>query len=360
MDSQVASDGEAASSSRTGEEGATGSACTVAVVVPFFQREPGILLRSLDSLRAQRLPAGVRLKVVVVDDESPVPAEVELASFALAAPHEIVMLRQSNGGPGAARNTALDSLDPASVEFVAFLDSDDCWSPHHLARALETLSGDADFVFTDHERWYSEQSWFSASEAMRRWEKEESPPFAKVQGSEVAFQFKTGFAFNAFLQDYLAQTSTVVYRFSQLPEVRFDHLLRRAGEDHMFWLDIASRARKVRFLREANVRCGEGVNIYYSSLSWDHPDASRRLANILKFFEKLRKRFDLSESDEASLRRRNWALQKMLAWVWTRRLLKTRRLDLAALSPAIEERRSLIFSLPLALLASIFSRPVTW
>lgn len=44
-----------------------------AVIIPFYQREAGILSRALDSVDGQILPEGHSLTVFVIDDESPCP-----------------------------------------------------------------------------------------------------------------------------------------------------------------------------------------------------------------------------------------------------------------------------------------------
>jgi succinoglycan biosynthesis protein ExoW len=43
----------------------------VAVIIPYYQRDPGILRRALDSVRGQELPDAVRVHVYLVDDGSP-------------------------------------------------------------------------------------------------------------------------------------------------------------------------------------------------------------------------------------------------------------------------------------------------
>uniref|UniRef100_UPI0025B1EDF9 mycofactocin biosynthesis glycosyltransferase MftF n=1 Tax=Amycolatopsis solani TaxID=3028615 RepID=UPI0025B1EDF9 len=80
------------------------------VVVPVFGRA-GPLARCLAGL-------GDRHPVLVVDDGSEDPAAI--AAVAVAHGAEVVR-RDVNGGPGAARNTALDHV---STELVAFVDSD--------------------------------------------------------------------------------------------------------------------------------------------------------------------------------------------------------------------------------------------
>ena len=118
-----------------------------AIVIPFFQRETGILLRSVSScLRQERIdPASI----VIVDDGSPVSAMSELASLDEVSRKRIRVIEQKNSGPGAARNTALASLND-KVRYVAFLDSDDEWSNDHLANALHALQAGYDAYFADH------------------------------------------------------------------------------------------------------------------------------------------------------------------------------------------------------------------
>src|SRR4051812_6876591 len=133
---------------------------TVGVVIPYFQRERGLLRRSVDSVIAQELPSNVRLNVVIVDDSSPWPARDELAEHPLLIRSELTIIKQPNGGPGAARNAALDFMSSEEIEYVAFLDSDDAWYPLHIATALEYLQG-CDLYFDN--TWEDERDFFSYS-----------------------------------------------------------------------------------------------------------------------------------------------------------------------------------------------------
>ena len=53
---------------------------TIAVIIPFFQREAGILGRALKSIADQNYPNSA-LYVIVVDDGSPVSAESEIGKW---------------------------------------------------------------------------------------------------------------------------------------------------------------------------------------------------------------------------------------------------------------------------------------
>jgi len=91
---------------------------SVTVVVPARDR-PDLLDRCLTSL-------GSEVPVVVVDDASRRPHRVA----AVCRDHGAQLLRREvNGGPGAARNTALDLID---TDLVAFVDSDCTVGPEWL------------------------------------------------------------------------------------------------------------------------------------------------------------------------------------------------------------------------------------
>jgi len=98
------------------------------VVIPVYNRAH-LLAKTLASVFAQ---SEQDFEIVVVDDGSKDDPEAVL--LALGDPR-LVFIRQANGGGGAARNTGIDR---ARGKFVAFLDSDDQFMPHHLSdmRAL--------------------------------------------------------------------------------------------------------------------------------------------------------------------------------------------------------------------------------
>jgi succinoglycan biosynthesis protein ExoW len=52
----------------------------LAVIIPFFQHESGLLARALDSVASQHIPEGWSVEVIVVDDGSPRQAQDEARS----------------------------------------------------------------------------------------------------------------------------------------------------------------------------------------------------------------------------------------------------------------------------------------
>jgi glycosyltransferase involved in cell wall biosynthesis len=93
------------------------------VVIPVFNRAES-LVRAIDSVRAQSFRD---FEIVVVDDGSTDDPRAALEKF---VDPRIRYIHQDNAGGGAARNRGIDE---ARGSFVAFLDSDDVFLPHHLA-----------------------------------------------------------------------------------------------------------------------------------------------------------------------------------------------------------------------------------
>jgi hypothetical protein len=98
------------------------------VIIPVFNRAT-VLGTAIASVLAQTCQD---FEIVIVDDGSTDDPAATVAGF---ADPRIRLLRQDNRGGGAARNTAIDA---ARGRFIAPLDSDDVFLPHHLA-AMKAL-----------------------------------------------------------------------------------------------------------------------------------------------------------------------------------------------------------------------------
>ena len=121
----------------------------IAVIIPFFQRRAKLLGITVASIMAQRV-GDARFTIVIVDDGSPVPAEDALKDVPVPDPHRLIVVRQPNGGPGAARNRGIEEALKLGSDFVAFIDSDDAWAPDHLARGIDALrEEESDYYFSD-------------------------------------------------------------------------------------------------------------------------------------------------------------------------------------------------------------------
>lgn len=105
------------------------SAPFFSVVIPVFNRA-GPLARAIESVRAQTFQD---FEILVVDDGSTDDPRAVVDSF---GDPRIRYFRQANAGGGAARN---HGIDEGQGQFVAFLDSDDAFLPHHLASMHKLL-----------------------------------------------------------------------------------------------------------------------------------------------------------------------------------------------------------------------------
>ena len=187
----------------------------VGVVIPYYQREQGLLRRALQSVATQSLPPDVRMTIVVVDDESPWPAEKEVAGLAWPPSCELIVTRQLNGGPAAARNTGIEQFGLGKVDYVAFLDSDDTWFPQHISTALDFLR-DSDFYFAncirgDVDR-FQFQPWILQNH-VRKGRGVYEPPTGSLSGDD---------AFETLLRHCLPGTPWVVYDYKHHGGLRFD------------------------------------------------------------------------------------------------------------------------------------------
>jgi glycosyltransferase involved in cell wall biosynthesis len=98
------------------------------IVIPTFNRAAH-LRHALDSVFAQTFSD---YEVIVVDDGSTDDTEMVANHYG----SRIRFFRQSNQGPGAARNVGIQE---ARGEFVAFLDSDDIWFPWTLKNLQQVV-----------------------------------------------------------------------------------------------------------------------------------------------------------------------------------------------------------------------------
>lgn len=101
----------------------------VSVIMPVYNGEQYVE-QALESVFKQDYQP---FEVILVDDGS----TDRTATIARSFEPRIRYCFQDNGGPSAARNRGLDA---ATGEFLAFLDSDDCWTPNNLSVLFNEFS----------------------------------------------------------------------------------------------------------------------------------------------------------------------------------------------------------------------------
>lgn len=306
----------------------------VAVVIPFFQKEAGILRRAMVSVLKQDLPANIRVHVFIVDDSSPLPPEQDLTDLTDISDRDDIswsVHHQLNAGPGAARNRGLDLADTASADFVAFLDSDDEWLPRHLSEAIMALDQGYGFYFCDHTRSDDHEGGHALIAALRDGGAALSPKAMVIstQGPVLGFDAR-GLA-EQMIAEYLCQTSCVVIRTDVTSNHRFDPDLRVAGEDHLYWILIALGETKVAASWRTNVVCGQGLNLYFSAFNWSSPATIDRLGHQLLMTEKLRRMPAAVRCAADTIERKRRMQRRGYAFLFIRGLLKGRRPNIATL-----------------------------
>jgi glycosyltransferase involved in cell wall biosynthesis len=124
---------------------ANGMPLTVAAVIPLYNNRDTVV-EAIDSVLAQTRPVD---EIIVVDDGSTDgSADIVAARFG----ERVQLIRQANGGPSAARNTAIRA---SHADLITFLDADDLWLPTHIEKqaALMETHLECMLSFTSHLIW---------------------------------------------------------------------------------------------------------------------------------------------------------------------------------------------------------------
>lgn len=111
----------------------TGNKYSVAVVIPYYNGSQWIE-RAVQSVATQTVPAD---EFIIVNDGSAPEERAKLN--ALSQQYGFRILDKENGGQGSARNAGAQA---AQTTFIAFLDQDDYFLPHHIEDLLNTLPND--------------------------------------------------------------------------------------------------------------------------------------------------------------------------------------------------------------------------
>lgn len=183
---------------------------SITVIIPTCNRA-SLLARALNSVLNQSHKPD---EVIVVDDGS----SDETPDLMARRFPEVIYLRQENRGVSAARNLGIRR---AASQWLAFLDSDDEWLPHKLARQLALLAAESQWQIV-----HSNEIWIRGERRVNPMKKH-----AK-QG---------GWIFTRCLPLCVISPSAVMIRRSVFDTVGlFDETLP-ACEDYDLWLRICCR-----------------------------------------------------------------------------------------------------------------------
>lgn len=183
---------------------------TISVVIPTYNRRYS-LARCLDSvLRQSHSPN----EIIVVNDGS----TDGTSDWIREHYSDIHLIEQPNQGVSGARNAGIQA---ATGQWVAFLDSDDCWLPGKLEAQLSAIARKPDCALC-----HTEEIW------VRNGKIKTPPPAYRKQG---------GFIFEYCLSLCAISPSTAIIRRSLFDEVGFFDESLPACEDYDLWLRICSR-----------------------------------------------------------------------------------------------------------------------
>jgi succinoglycan biosynthesis protein ExoW len=246
---------------------------TIAVVIPFFQRESGILNRSLVSISAQKYPTEC-IYVLVVDDGSPVAAEDELVLFPPPDGLRVRVIKQANAGPNEARNNALEHLED-STDLVAFLDSDDEWIGAHLARAVKALTAGYSAYFANLYHLGDDTNEFEKAKRI-------NPSAHPAVGNDPSLRAYSGDMVHQIATANIIFMPSLVISVKALGAARFPQGHRHGGGDYLYWMELIRHGATFVFSTEPEVRCGKGINMWYGS-GWGTDGMALRLLDEARF-----------------------------------------------------------------------------
>lgn len=324
-------------------------AADIAVVIPHFQRQKGLLAAAVRSVFQQTLHD--RVTVVIGDDSSPVAAEEEIRALPDVPQHQVIILRRPNGGAGAARNSALDAL-PGTTRFVAYLDSDDTWRPRHLENAIHALELGYDAYFSNFIGvGYPDVSHFDRIGTLLPQDHPVIDASRRMHALSVS-------ALEHTVSDGggLIGTPTVVYRHHKYPSLRFREEFFN-GQDFFFWMDLSELGAKFAFSYEVECDAGTGVNIYQAS-GWGTEKSQQRMRNELFVWTSVERFYKLTPALLAANRRTIRELQESLGQDLLFRLKRNKSISPQLLMDVVRMAPSSLYVVPASIIKTVLSRVV--
>lgn len=204
--------------------------------------------RAIAEVLATELPD--EFELIVVDDGSTDGSGDVARSFP-----GVRLIRQANGGNGAARNTAVDA---ATGELFAFLDADDRFAPHKLGLQQAVLESDPslDMVFGHVREFFSPELDEATRSGLRPPASEPMPwtspnlMLIRREAFERVGPFTTAVRVGVTV-DWFARASEAGLRHAILPEVVLE---RRIHTQNNGLREQASRSQYLEVIRQAMQR----------------------------------------------------------------------------------------------------------
>ena len=193
----------------------------VSVIMPAY-RCADTIAAAMDSALAQEVP----LELIVVNDCSPDDLTDVLSAYG-ADPRVVIVTNEVNMGAAKSRNRGVAM---ARGKYVAFLDSDDCWTPGKLAAQVELLEKSGSVLCC------------TARELMTpQWE-----------STGRILPVKEVISYKDLLKHNSIACSSVVLRADVAREFPMDH--EDSHEDYILWLRVLQKYGDARGINKPMLR----------------------------------------------------------------------------------------------------------
>lgn len=188
---------------------------TICVVIPLYNKAPHIV-KTIESVLAQTSPPD---EIIVVDDGSTDGGARLVVPY--TKENRVRLLKQSNAGESCARNRGISET---TCEYVAFLDADDFWLPHHIDTLRRLIA------------MYPQASLFSTAHVIERDGKQYRPRSSYRDGSYgLVDDFFARYAYGLSLINSI----TACAKRQDILEIGGFPIGVRRGPDIICWINMA-------------------------------------------------------------------------------------------------------------------------
>lgn len=207
----------------------------VSVILPVYNVEKYIG-KCLDSLINQTLK---EVQIICVDDGS-TDGSLKIVEEYSKKCDRIVVVKQENGGAGAARN---NGMKYATGEYLSFLDSDDFFEPNMLETAYNKAKADsADMVVFNSDQYYEDSDEYKKVNWVVRYGKiPPYTPFKHRQMTDNVFKVFVGWAWDKlFLKEFVDKHN-----------LKFQE--QRTSNDMLFVFSAVVLAKRITVVPKENI-----------------------------------------------------------------------------------------------------------
>ena len=220
----------------------------ISVIIPIYNAEK-YLSKNLESIKNQTIK---EIEILCIDDGS-TDSSCEIAEKFAEEDNRFVVIRQKNGGAGAARN---NGIRHAKGKYLSFLDADDFFEPNMLQMAYEKAEETkADFVVFNSDQYYEKSNEFKTVNWVVRYQ--ELPPyqpFNRRAMTDNIFKVFVGWAW-----DKLYNREWVVTNDLWFQE-------QRSSNDMLFVFSALAEAKRIAYVEEDKILANQRRD-NHSSLS---------------------------------------------------------------------------------------------